>query len=413
MLRPPLRLCSPSALPVRNAFSPYPLSAPACLPRACGRTGEDHAHHPLSAPACLPRACGRTGEDHAHHPLSAPACLPRACGRTGEDHAHQLGALLSGLKVLLNLIPWNPVLAAKEAHDYSAPSPEAVHRFQAIVRARYQVPTTVRQEKGQDIAGACGQLALEKAAARQQAAAAAGGNGGGGAASGGNAMSAEGSQGGGGLDAAAAAKGKGQEEERHGPGAQAEAEVGEGSGGRRGGSGGLLGGLVGGLGGFLGNMLRRGRRAGDAPSSSRVGACASHAASGSTAAGSGGLTGDQIPDSTVGVRGMDGGGRAVQQACCVDAGESSACCVDGGLSSSGSWSCRVGKEGAQGDGAGAEVHKAKAGEGEYTQKEMQRHSSNGGNHSRAGLGKVGGDGHDSTAPQGPAGLRDIEELSLS
>mmetsp|Transcript_22946 Transcript_22946/g.59959 ORF Transcript_22946/g.59959 Transcript_22946/m.59959 type:complete len:552 (+) Transcript_22946:68-1723(+) len=86
----------------------------------------------------------------------------------GAEHAHQLGALLSGLKVLLNLIPWNPVLAAKEAHDYSAPSQDSILQFQSIVRTHYQVPTTVRQEKGQDISGACGQLALEKAAAARK-----------------------------------------------------------------------------------------------------------------------------------------------------------------------------------------------------------------------------------------------------
>lgn len=52
------------------------------------------------------------------------------CIYTGPEHAHQLGALLSGLNVLLNVIPWNPVLAAKEAHNYSAPSQEAISRFQ-------------------------------------------------------------------------------------------------------------------------------------------------------------------------------------------------------------------------------------------------------------------------------------------
>jgi len=36
------------------------------------------------------------------------------------------------------------------------------------VRTHYKLPTTVRQEKGQDISGACGQLALEKAQERGQ-----------------------------------------------------------------------------------------------------------------------------------------------------------------------------------------------------------------------------------------------------
>ena len=60
---------------------------------------------------------------------------------TGAHHAHQLGGLLRNLKVLLNLIPWNPVLAAKEAHDYCAPSQESILRFQTIVRSQYKVRT--------------------------------------------------------------------------------------------------------------------------------------------------------------------------------------------------------------------------------------------------------------------------------
>jgi hypothetical protein len=40
-----------------------------------------------------------------------------------------------------------------------------VHVFQGIVRGEYGVQCTVRQEKGQDISGACGQLVLERGAA--------------------------------------------------------------------------------------------------------------------------------------------------------------------------------------------------------------------------------------------------------
>ena len=72
----------------------------------------------------------------------------------------------------LNLIPWNPVLAAGDAADappgapsapmkYAAPDPGAVEHFAAAVRGA-GVPVTVRAEKGQDISGACGQLVVQK-----------------------------------------------------------------------------------------------------------------------------------------------------------------------------------------------------------------------------------------------------------
>lgn len=68
-----------------------------------------------------------------------------------EEQAHQLGALLQGRAVVLNLIPWNPVYSPEFA--FEAPGHERTNRFQSIVR-QYGVHCTVRQEKGQDISGA-------------------------------------------------------------------------------------------------------------------------------------------------------------------------------------------------------------------------------------------------------------------
>lgn len=77
------------------------------------------------------------------------------------------------MDVVLNLIPFNPIYAA--GINYQAPSRETVLQFQSIVNEDYQILCTVRQEKGQDIAGtpvpwtsisetsftgACGQLAV-------------------------------------------------------------------------------------------------------------------------------------------------------------------------------------------------------------------------------------------------------------
>lgn len=67
-----------------------------------------------------------------------------------EEQAHQLGALLQGRAVVLNLIPWNPVYSPE--YDFEAPGQQRTDSFQTIVR-QYGVQCTVRQEKGQDISG--------------------------------------------------------------------------------------------------------------------------------------------------------------------------------------------------------------------------------------------------------------------
>ncbi|KAL2613133.1 hypothetical protein R1flu_024825 [Riccia fluitans] len=63
-----------------------------------------------------------------------------------DEAAHQLGSLLSGRQVVLNLIPYNPT---ETKADFKASREDAVHNFQKTIR-----------EMGQDIAGACGQLAV-------------------------------------------------------------------------------------------------------------------------------------------------------------------------------------------------------------------------------------------------------------
>lgn len=150
-----------------------------------------------------------------------------------QEHAHQLGALLQGRDVLVNLIPWNPILSpsirwagrrtkgqargrlahcqanrqrmgmqarmwaarhmpgeraersartslvgslhsapsrtsrphprapAARCRSFRAPAEGATAAFHRILRHEYGVNCTIRQEKGQDISGACGQLVLE------------------------------------------------------------------------------------------------------------------------------------------------------------------------------------------------------------------------------------------------------------
>ena len=74
-----------------------------------------------------------------------------------EAHAVQLGELLDGRDVIVNLIPFNPT---DTPTGHTPPTREAV-RAMAAVLAGFGLRTTVRKEMGQDIAGACGQLALD------------------------------------------------------------------------------------------------------------------------------------------------------------------------------------------------------------------------------------------------------------
>jgi 23S rRNA (adenine2503-C2)-methyltransferase len=73
-------------------------------------------------------------------------------------HAHALGELLEDLKCNVNLIPYNPIQAADH---YKRPSRNSIFRFCNIV-SEYGKKTTIRIERGADIAAACGQLANQQ-----------------------------------------------------------------------------------------------------------------------------------------------------------------------------------------------------------------------------------------------------------
>ncbi|MCL2737353.1 MAG: 23S rRNA (adenine(2503)-C(2))-methyltransferase RlmN [Alphaproteobacteria bacterium] len=77
-------------------------------------------------------------------------------GNYAPEHAEQLSPLLKHKSVMVNLIPWN---AVAERGDLSAPSNNAVHRFQDILKEN-GIHTRIRRERGADIGSACGQLRL-------------------------------------------------------------------------------------------------------------------------------------------------------------------------------------------------------------------------------------------------------------
>ncbi|MEO8330762.1 MAG: 23S rRNA (adenine(2503)-C(2))-methyltransferase RlmN, partial [Candidatus Nanopelagicales bacterium] len=67
---------------------------------------------------------------------------------------HLLGALLKGKLVHVNLIPLNPTPGSK----WTASRPEDEREFVRRIEA-HGVPVTVRDTRGREIDGACGQLA--------------------------------------------------------------------------------------------------------------------------------------------------------------------------------------------------------------------------------------------------------------
>ncbi len=70
------------------------------------------------------------------------------------DDARRVVRLLSGLRAKVNLIPWNP-----GELPYRAPTPDGIEEFRRVLVEK-GLPAFVRYSRGQDIAAACGQLAL-------------------------------------------------------------------------------------------------------------------------------------------------------------------------------------------------------------------------------------------------------------
>ena len=74
-----------------------------------------------------------------------------------DNDAKELGKLLQGKLAHINLIPFNP--GAGESLEGSLE--KRIKIFQKIINL-YGVPSTIRITLGQDIQGACGQLAINE-----------------------------------------------------------------------------------------------------------------------------------------------------------------------------------------------------------------------------------------------------------
>eukprot|EP00241_Pyramimonas_parkeae_P001829 CAMPEP_0114261552 /NCGR_PEP_ID=MMETSP0058-20121206/21211_1 /TAXON_ID=36894 /ORGANISM="Pyramimonas parkeae, CCMP726" /LENGTH=436 /DNA_ID=CAMNT_0001377121 /DNA_START=79 /DNA_END=1386 /DNA_ORIENTATION=- len=103
-----------------------------------------------------------------HHRISGRSVFIEyvmLCGVNDQpEHARLLGQLLSPRKhhVTVNLIPWNPMLATNGAEPFDAPDPNNIKVFHQTMLGEFGIPTTIRMTMGQDIDGACGQLAIQK-----------------------------------------------------------------------------------------------------------------------------------------------------------------------------------------------------------------------------------------------------------
>ncbi len=70
-----------------------------------------------------------------------------------EEHARELADLVKGVNCHINLIPFNSV----EEYDYSRSNDSQINKFANVLKQR-NIQVTIRQSKGKDIDGACGQL---------------------------------------------------------------------------------------------------------------------------------------------------------------------------------------------------------------------------------------------------------------
>lgn len=73
------------------------------------------------------------------------------------DHAHELTHLLHGKQCTVNIIPYNPVSGIR----LKRPEKKTVKSFRSVLFGA-RIPNTCRYTKGDDIAAACGQLALQE-----------------------------------------------------------------------------------------------------------------------------------------------------------------------------------------------------------------------------------------------------------
>jgi 23S rRNA (adenine2503-C2)-methyltransferase len=70
------------------------------------------------------------------------------------ENANKLLKLLNRYRFKINIIPYNEILDL----SFTRPSEREIDRFVNVLRKSYDAPVMIRDSKGLDIDGACGQL---------------------------------------------------------------------------------------------------------------------------------------------------------------------------------------------------------------------------------------------------------------
>ncbi|QQS59812.1 23S rRNA (adenine(2503)-C(2))-methyltransferase RlmN [Candidatus Peregrinibacteria bacterium] len=76
-----------------------------------------------------------------------------------KEQMEALGELLQHRSAHVNFIPWNP---GPSREKYRKPSMDHIRKMQDFLQKNYNIPSTIRALYGDDIAGACGQLAAQE-----------------------------------------------------------------------------------------------------------------------------------------------------------------------------------------------------------------------------------------------------------
>jgi 23S rRNA (adenine2503-C2)-methyltransferase len=74
-----------------------------------------------------------------------------------DEQAEKLAALMDGFRAHVNLIPFNPIGPGLSGAAYERPTTERIESFIEIL-TRHRVVAHLRDTRGDDVAGACGQL---------------------------------------------------------------------------------------------------------------------------------------------------------------------------------------------------------------------------------------------------------------
>lgn len=81
-----------------------------------------------------------------------------------KEQMEALGELLKNRSAHVNFIPWNP---GPSREKYRKPSLDHIRKMQEFLQEHYHIASTIRALYGDDIAGACGQLAAREATEEQ------------------------------------------------------------------------------------------------------------------------------------------------------------------------------------------------------------------------------------------------------